>query len=96
MKAMVMAAGLGTRLRPLTDFLPKPMMPIANRPVLHRFLNLDCSAVRSYAQDARRHTDERCEASMGCQFIGQRSLVRGADEGDLLATITFETASAVQ
>ena len=37
---MVMAAGLGTRLRPLTDFLPKPMMPIANRPVLHHLLNL--------------------------------------------------------
>jgi mannose-1-phosphate guanylyltransferase len=40
MRAMVMAAGLGTRLRPLTDFLPKPMMPIANRPVLHHLLNL--------------------------------------------------------
>ena len=40
MKAMIMAAGLGTRLRPLTDFLPKPMMPIANRPVLHHLLNL--------------------------------------------------------
>jgi NDP-sugar pyrophosphorylase family protein len=40
MKAMVMAAGLGTRLRPLTDVLPKPMVPIANRPVLHHLLNL--------------------------------------------------------
>jgi NDP-sugar pyrophosphorylase family protein len=40
MKAMVMAAGLGTRLRPLTDYLPKPMVPIANRPVLHHLLNL--------------------------------------------------------
>ncbi len=40
MKAMVMAAGLGTRLRPLTHFLPKPMVPIANRPVLHHLLNL--------------------------------------------------------
>ncbi|MCI0636326.1 MAG: NDP-sugar synthase, partial [Actinobacteria bacterium] len=40
MKAMVMAAGLGTRLRPLTDFLPKPMVPIANRPVLFHLLNL--------------------------------------------------------
>jgi mannose-1-phosphate guanylyltransferase len=39
-KAMVMAAGLGTRLRPLTDLLPKPMVPIANRPVLHHLLNL--------------------------------------------------------
>ncbi len=35
-----MAAGLGTRLRPLTATLPKPMVPIANRPVLHHLLNL--------------------------------------------------------
>lgn len=35
-----MAAGLGTRLRPLTRVLPKPMVPIANRPVLHHLLNL--------------------------------------------------------
>lgn len=34
LRAMVMAAGAGTRLRPLTYTLPKPMVPIANRPVL--------------------------------------------------------------
>jgi mannose-1-phosphate guanylyltransferase / phosphomannomutase len=33
-RAMVMAAGAGTRLRPLTSSVPKPMVPIANRPVL--------------------------------------------------------------
>ena len=33
-RAMVMAAGAGTRLRPLTYAIPKPMVPIANRPVL--------------------------------------------------------------
>jgi mannose-1-phosphate guanylyltransferase len=37
---MVMAAGLGRRLRPLTDFLPPSMVPIANRPLLHHLLNL--------------------------------------------------------
>ena len=46
MKAMVMAAGLGTRLRPLTDFLPKPMMPVANRPVLHHLLT-SCAVTTS-------------------------------------------------
>jgi mannose-1-phosphate guanylyltransferase/mannose-1-phosphate guanylyltransferase/phosphomannomutase len=40
MKAMVMAAGLGTRLRPLTYEVPKPLVPVANRPVIEHLLRL--------------------------------------------------------
>jgi len=40
MRAMVMAAGLGTRLRPLTYDVPKPMVPVVNRPVMEHILEL--------------------------------------------------------
>ena len=35
MKAMVLAAGLGTRMRPLTLLRAKPVLPVLNRPLLH-------------------------------------------------------------
>jgi mannose-1-phosphate guanylyltransferase len=34
MRAMILAAGLGTRLRPLTYVMPKPVAPILNRPIV--------------------------------------------------------------
>jgi len=40
MKAMVLAAGLGTRLRPITYALPKPMAPVLNRPVMEHTVRL--------------------------------------------------------
>jgi mannose-1-phosphate guanylyltransferase len=37
---MILAAGLGTRLRPLTYGMPKPMVPVLNRPVMEHIVRL--------------------------------------------------------
>lgn len=44
MKAMVLAAGFGTRLQPLTRILPKPMFPVLGRPLLSHTFDLLRSA----------------------------------------------------
>jgi mannose-1-phosphate guanylyltransferase/mannose-1-phosphate guanylyltransferase/phosphomannomutase len=40
MRAMILAAGLGTRLRPITYAMPKPMVPVLNRPVMEHIVRL--------------------------------------------------------
>jgi len=59
MKAVIMAGGSGTRLRPLTCNLPKPMVPVANKPMSEHIVNLlkkhnfkDIIFTLHYLQDA--------------------------------------------
>jgi len=40
MKAVILAAGFGTRIRPLSETMPKPMIPIINRPVMEFLVDL--------------------------------------------------------
>ena len=40
MKAMVLAAGKGTRLKPLTGIIPKPIAPVAGKPIMEHIFEL--------------------------------------------------------
>src|SRR5215208_4802354 len=40
MKAVILAGGEGTRLRPLTSNQPKPMMPVVNQPMMEHIVRL--------------------------------------------------------
>ena len=40
MQAVIMAGGFGTRLRPLTCNIPKPMTPLLNKPIIEHIINL--------------------------------------------------------
>lgn len=81
MKAVVMAGGEGTRLRPMTANQPKPLLPVVNRPIMEHVLRL-----------LKRHGFD--ETVVTVQFLA--SLVRtyfgdGEDLGMSLSYATEET-----
>jgi NDP-sugar pyrophosphorylase family protein len=49
LKALILAAGRGTRLRPITDYVPKPMLPLHGRPLMEwALLPLLACGIRDY------------------------------------------------
>ena len=65
MKAMLFAAGLGTRLRPLTDTLPKCLVPVNGRPMIdYPLLLLRHYGIREIVVNVHHHA-ERVEEHLG-------------------------------
>ncbi len=57
--AMVLAAGLGTRLRPITDRMPKPLVPVGGKPMIDRVLDLLTEAgIETAAVNVHHHADQ--------------------------------------
>ena len=81
MKAVIMAGGEGTRLRPLTCGMPKPLARIGNKPVLHYILELlarngihDCAATLMYLpEQIRSYCREHTPAGVNLVFLRKRS-----------------------
>jgi mannose-1-phosphate guanylyltransferase len=88
MKAMVLAAGLGTRLRPLTNEIPKPMVPVLDRPVMAHIVDLlDVHGVEAVIANLHYYPDtitdyfgERLRYRYEPELLGTAGGVRGCAE----------------
>jgi NDP-sugar pyrophosphorylase family protein len=87
MEAVVMAAGEGRRMRPLTERWPKPLLPIDGRPVIATLLRELCDAGCTRVWIVTGHLAERLEALVGdgtafgldVSFVRQPEPVGSAD-----------------
>ena len=65
MRAMILAAGRGERMRPLTDYLPKPLLPVAGRALIEHHLHaLALAGVRTVVINYA-WLGEKIEAQLG-------------------------------
>ncbi len=56
---MLLAAGLGTRLRPLTETLPKPLVPVAGMPLIERIMaNARAEGAKRFVANAHYRADQ--------------------------------------
>jgi mannose-1-phosphate guanylyltransferase len=84
MRAMVLAAGLGTRLRPLTYEITKPMVPVLDRPVMAHIIDLlDRYGVEQvianlhyFPETIREHFGDRLEYRHEPELLGTAGGVR--------------------
>ncbi len=93
-KALLLAGGLGTRLRPLTDTVPKCLVPIAGRPLLDVWV--ECLAAAGI-REARINTHALAElvrAYIGQVNIGGRLRLAESHEPVLLGSAGTVTANA--
>ncbi|MDT0511780.1 MULTISPECIES: N-acetylmuramate alpha-1-phosphate uridylyltransferase MurU [unclassified Halomonas] len=63
MKAMILAAGLGTRMRPLTDHCPKPLLRVGSKPlIVHHLERLRAAGIREVVINVSYRAEQIIEA----------------------------------
>ncbi|MSS75844.1 MAG: nucleotidyltransferase family protein [Methyloglobulus sp.] len=65
MKAMILAAGRGERMRPLTDHTPKPLLPVAGKPLIVRTINQLVAAGFTDIVINHAHLGQQIEDTLG-------------------------------
>jgi MurNAc alpha-1-phosphate uridylyltransferase len=65
MRAMILAAGLGTRMRPLTDHCPKPLLPVADKPLIVHLIERLVAAGFDQLVINVSHLAEQIQAALG-------------------------------
>lgn len=81
----MLAAGLGTRLRPLTDATPKPLLPVAGVPILgHTLAQLAAAGCEAVAMNLHYHGDQ-IRQRFGDDFAGMP--ITYSEEPVLLGTL---------
>ncbi len=84
MKALVLAAGLGTRLRPFTERTPKPLFTLDGRPLLGRIIDqLVAAGARTIAVNTH-HLAEQIEDYLAAETFAARIILR--HEPEILGT----------
>ena len=95
MKAMVFAAGLGTRLKPITDTIPKALVPVGGIPMLERvILKLKAAGISDFVVNTCYFADKVEDFLHEKENFGVRIAVSREAGPELVGTIGGQTAVA--
>lgn len=98
---MIFAAGLGTRLKPITDTLPKALVPVAGKPLLYRAVSkLKAAGITDFVINVHHfpdlimgYTQEQDDFGVNVRFSDERDFLRETGGGIKFARHLLEGGS---